>query len=348
MTDTGHAVYEEKGFFFQAVLISFFIIIVLYTTVLLGQKQASYFSCVVFLSITVNHVADANPYIFVWNRFLDTCIGIIIGVFVNDFSIPIKKRKDILFVSGLDDTLLNKNCNLTDYVRVELNRMLEEGLQFTVSTMRTPASLMEPVRDIQMKLPVIAMDGAVLYDLKEKMYCKVYVMSVSTSQKVLSLIRDAGMNCFINVIVDDMLVIYYSDCDDSVYNELVMSLRRSPFRNYVKRELPEDEEVVYFMILDKEQSVENFYVQLKEKGYESKLKILMYASHDYPGYYYMKIYNKNASRQNMMEYLKKMTGLNQTVTFGTIPEHYDVTVREGDVDRVVRVMKRYFEYGIRP
>ncbi|MCM1155478.1 MAG: HAD hydrolase family protein [Roseburia sp.] len=337
-----------KEFFLQAVFVSFFIIIVLYTTVLLGQKQASYFSCVVFLSIAVNHMADANPYIFVWNRFLDTCIGIVIGVSVNDFYLPIKKKKDILFISGLDDTLLNKNCNLTDYTRVELNRMLEEGLQFTVSTMRTPASLMEPVRDIQIKLPVIAMDGAVLYDMKEKMYRKVYVISASTSQKVLSLIREAGANCFSNVIVDDMLVIYYAECPDRVYNELVATLRRSPFRNYVKREFPADEEVVYFMILDKEQTVENLYSLLQKSGYDKELKILKYAAKDYPGYYYMKIYNKNATKENMMEYLKKITGLNQTVTFGTIPGRYDVTVKEGDVDKVVHVVKRYFEYGVKP
>ena len=57
--------------------------VVLYTTVLIKRKQASYFSCVVFLSIAVNHAKDLNPYLFVWNRCLDTIIGILIGVAVN-------------------------------------------------------------------------------------------------------------------------------------------------------------------------------------------------------------------------------------------------------------------------
>ena len=78
--------------------------------------------------------------------------------------------------------------------------MLEKGLLFTISTIRTPASLMEPMRDIHLKLPVIAMDGAVLYDMEEKMYRKVYVMSSSTSQKVLQLIRENGLSCFVNII----------------------------------------------------------------------------------------------------------------------------------------------------
>lgn len=241
---------EEGLFFIQAALVSVFTIIVLYTTVLLKKKQASYFSCVVFLSIAVNHVTDLNPYLFVWNRFLDTCIGIAVGLFVNGFSLPLKKKKDI-----------------------------------------------------HLKLPVIAMDGAVLYDMEEKMYRKVYVISAATSQKLLEIIRQAEVNCFTNVIMDDMLVIYYSESSDDCYNDMVKTLRRSPFRNYVKRKPPKDNEVVYFLLLDK-----------KDK----------------------------------MEYLKRMTGLERTVTFGSIPGCYDVTITEGDSNKVVHVMKRYFEYGIKP
>lgn len=349
MTAKGDMAANERNLFcFQAVLVSVMIVFVLYTTVLLHKKQASYFSCVVFLSIAVNHAADMNPYFFVWNRFLDTCIGIGVGILVNDFSLPLKKKKDILFVSGLDDTLLNENCNLTDYSRVELNRMLEKGLLFTISTIRTPASLMETIRDIHLKLPVIAMDGAVLYDMEEKMYRKVYVMSAATSQRLLSLIRKAGLDCFVNVIVDDMLVIFYSESSNEAYNDVVKTLRKSPFRNYVKRELPQKEEVVYFMLLDREEKIEHFAHLLSEGGYDKELKILQYASDQYSGYYYMKIYNKNASKENMMEYMKQITGIRKTITFGTVPGRYDVTVKEGDSNRVVHVMKRYFEYGIKP
>ena len=134
--------------------------------VIFKKKQASYFSCVVFLSIVVNHVTDANPYLFVWNRFLDTVIGIVIGVGINTVSLPYDKRNDILFLSGLDDTLLiNKKNKMSDYSKVELNRMLDDGANFTVSTMRTPASIMEAMSDIRLKLPVIAMNGAVLYNV---------------------------------------------------------------------------------------------------------------------------------------------------------------------------------------
>lgn len=136
----------------QPFVVSLMIVGVLYTTVLLRRKQASYFSCVVYLSIAVNHAADADPYLFVWNRVLDTVIGIAIGVAVNLLRLPRERNKDILFLSGLDDTLLTKEHVLSDFTRVELNRLLDEGALFTVSTMYTPASIMEPLRDIRLRL----------------------------------------------------------------------------------------------------------------------------------------------------------------------------------------------------
>lgn len=327
----------------NALVISGMIIVVLYTTVLIKKKQASYFSCVVFLSIVVNHVADSNPYLFVWNRFLDTVIGIAIGIGVNSFSLPKRKQKDILFISGLDNTLLHKDDNLSDYSRVELNRMLDEGANFTISTMRTPASLREPMRDIRLKLPVIAMDGAVLYDIKENVYLKTYVISNTMAKKILELVHGQGLECFVNVIIDDMLVIFYRETEDQVHQSLVKEMRRSPYRNYVKSETLDSEDVVYFMLLYPKQIIEAFYQVLWENGILDKLKVLKYDSQDYPGYAYIKIYNKNATRENMSWYLKEMLGLEKTITFGSIEGRYDVVVEPGDTNKVVHELKKKYE-----
>ena len=296
-----------------------------------------------FLSIVVNHMTDANPYLFVWNRFLDTVIGIAVGIGVNCISLPRKKQKDILFISGLDDTLLSRDDNLSDYSRVELNRMLDEGANFTLSTMRTPASLMKPMQDIRLKLPVIAMDGAVLYDINENAYLKVYVISHSMSMEVLSLVKKHGLSCFANVVVDDVLMIFYEETGEPVHEALVREMRKSSYRNYVKSESMKQENVVYFMMLYEKKIIEEFYEVLKNKGLTEKLKILKYDSVDYPGYSYIKIYNKNATREHMTEYLKAMLDLKKTVTFGSIEGKYDIVIRSGDSNRVVRELKKRYE-----
>ena len=328
---------------FRGLTISLFIIIILYMTVLMHKKQASYFSCVVFLSIVVNHISDSNPYLFVWNRFLDTMIGIVLGIVVNTFSLPRKKHPEILFVSGLDDTLLSKNNNISDYERVELNRMLDDGLTFTLSTIRTPASLMEPMRDIRLKLPVIVMDGAALFNLKEKRYELVYVISSQLSQRLVEFFKRIEEPCFINVVVDDLLMIYYEETSLEIYNTIVNSLRSSPYRNYIKRPLPKDEDVVYFMLIDDKDKMQRIYDALMKEDFARELKVLFYDSTDYAGKAYIKIYNYNASKEHMLEYLKRKLEIQRTVTFGTIPNRYDYTIMPGDSNNLIRQIKNIFE-----
>ncbi len=328
---------------FNAAVISGMIVLVLYTTVLIKKKHASYFSCVVFLSIVVNHVADANPYLFVWNRFLDTVIGIFIGVGVNVFSLPVEKRKDILFISGVDETLADENGRLSDYSRVELNRMLDEGLNFTLSTMRTPASLLRFAQDIRLKLPVIAMDGAVLYDINENTYLKVYVISRARSLRVLEIVHGMGYACFVNCIIDDVLVICYEESMGEVQEGILREMRKSPYRNYMKMGEIDFQGVVYFMMVYPDEDIERIYRALAGEGIPEELKVLKYASEEHPGYSYIKIYNKNAVRENMNRYLMEMAGVSSMVTFGSIPGKYDVVVRPGDENGVVRELKKRYE-----
>ena len=65
---------------------------------------------------------------------------------------------------------------LSAYSKVEINRMLDDGMNFTVATMRTPASLIKPLNEVDMELPVIVMNGAALFDLKENTHLKAYVI----------------------------------------------------------------------------------------------------------------------------------------------------------------------------
>lgn len=337
---------KMKGFtnaFIQATMISIAIVLIIYATVLLKRRNASYFSCVVFLSIVVNHANDVNPYLFVFNRVLDTMIGIAIGVLVNTFTIHRRKQKDILFVSGLDDTLLNKNNNMTGYSKVELNRMIDSGLMFTVSTQRTPASLMEPLSDIKLKLPVIAMDGAALYNIEEKCFEKVYIMSKQVSRSVEKFFEKNRVSFFTNIVIDDTVMIYYSASSNEIYNKIVAKLRKSPYRNYIKRPVPIDEPVVYFMTIDKKIDIEILKQKLLAEEVSKELKITVTDSDEYEGYSYLRVYSHNASKENMMQYLLQGLEVKKVVTFGTIPGRYTHLIKPGDTNKVVHLMKKEYE-----
>lgn len=340
---------QGHGLAFETICLFISIVLVIYTTVLIRKNQASYFSCVVFLSIVINHIADTNPYSFVWNRFLDTMIGILIGILVNNTRLCFKPDRKTLFISGVDDILVDKNNRLSAFSKVELNRMIEDGMRFTLATMRTPASLLEPLSDINFKYPVIVMDGAALYDIKKSEYVKEYVISPGTAKELNGFIKQNGFNPYVNVIIDDTLLIYYQDTEDAVNQKLVSTLKTSPFRNYINREFPGNENVVYFMILDVTEKIDAFYDVLIAEEYEKHFKLLKYTSNDYEGYSYIKIYNKNASKENMLLYLKENYSIDKTVTFGTVEGKYDVMVKENNFNQMVRLVRKKYEpiFGIR-
>lgn len=327
----------------QYAIISIMIIPIIQTTLLLHKKDASYFSCVVFLSIVVNHIGDINPFLFVWSRVVDTMIGIIIGILVNSFHLPHKKRLDLLFISELDETLLATGESLSSYSKIELNQLLDDGVHFTISTMRTPASLIEPLKEIKLNLPVIAMNGAVLYDINEKKYLKSYVISYNKTRELADFIRRFGHQCFINVILEDILVIYHQDLQNDAEKDIYRRMYSSPYRNYLYKALPEGSNCIYLMTIHVTEKIELLYDALKKNGYTNQLKVLRYPSTDYPGYSYLKIYNRNAGEENMIKYLQATLHCSETITFGSIDRKYDYIISPDDPDLVVRHIKKLFK-----
>lgn len=331
------------GTFLNYMLISVFTGVVIYSTVVLNCKNNSYFSCVVFLSIVVMHIEDAHPFIFVLNRVVDTLIGVFLALIVNTVHLPRGKNTDVLYVSGIEDVLLTGREPLTDYSKVELNRIIDTGANFTVATIKTPASVMESLSDIHLKLPIIAMDGAVLYDLNENRYLKTYPMSYKQAEKIMEILRKEDVNFFINVVVEDVLIIYYHHLENEAETQIYKQMRRSPHRNYVRRNLPEGEEVVYFMMIDQTEKIRGIYERLKTKIRPDEYKMISYESSHYPGYSYIKIYEKEVTRERMTRYLANDMGIHKITTFGSIPGKSDVLVEDSNKNTMVKELKKLFE-----
>ena len=302
--------------FLHYCIISIALIPIIYTTVVIKQKKASYFSCVVFLSIVVNHLMDENPYIFVANRSLDTLIGIFVGLVLNSVCIHGEYDRDTLFIADVDRAMDGLSTGITPFSQIMIKNMLEKGMQLTFMTLRTPAGFLEGMPDIKPKLPIIAMDGAILYDIKENRYPKVYVISAEHACNIESFVRSRGFNIFTTIILEDVLIIYYDELKNTAEIDIYEKMHKSPYRNYLNKERPKDHPVVYMMCVDETRKIEQLVEDIKRSDIYEELKILSYPSDDYKGYSYIKIYSKNASVQNMTDYLRNMTGAEETLTFG--------------------------------
>ena len=123
-----------------------------------------------------------------------------------------------LFISDLDGTLLNGNAEVTEFTRDTLNRLMAKGLNFTAATARTLASAGKILSGLDLKLPVILMNGVLIYDMTEKKYVKINSLSILTKIPHALLLRSHRREHFkipklgvINIIIvcDVQLFIFF-------------------------------------------------------------------------------------------------------------------------------------------
>ena len=322
---------------------SVLVIPVIYTTVVTDHRNASFFSCVVFLSIALTHSFDENPFLFVLNRVIDTFIGIAVGVAVNDFRFPIRHDNETLYVCGIDDVLISAE---SQYSKVELNRLIRGGVKFTISTTRTPAELLSLMHGTDLNLPVIVMDGAVLYDVKQKKYLETVFLSPDVAAEAEQLIAECGLHCFVNVLLDTTLLIYYGKFRNHAEEQLFESHKTSPYRNYIHtqyRRYNRTEKTIYITVLAEQSEILSLESMLRA-ALRGVARISVSQS-EYEGFLYLKVFSPLATKQNMLNRLKALTGAEKTVTFGSIQGQYDVYISDGGGNATIKKLKKLYRGG---
>lgn len=300
----------------QYVIVAFAVIPVLYTTVLLKKPGASALASVVLLSITVS-IDGTPPLQNAVDRSLETIIGILVSLAVNVAHLPRRRERDCLFVSGFDGALFGEKTGITPYCIFELNQLLKDGMAFTIATERTPASLMADIGALHLQMPVIAMDGAVLYDMQEKRYLACHGLSKEITANIEKLLIDMDLHYFLNVVWQDVLLIYYRNFKNEEERKLYETARLSPHRNYVYGERPEEGIVVYFLLVVKDETADLVTERLRALDDGAELLFLRDKSETPEDYCHLKIYHKNATKEYMMNRLLEQMPQEKIVVFGS-------------------------------
>lgn len=315
---------------------------VLYSTVVLKLPESAYFSAVVFLSIAMNHVTDENPSIYIIDRILDTSIGVVIGILMNSVHFPRIRHSEILFVSGIDQMMSEQVHKLSGYTRITLNRLIGDGAKFTVITKQTPAMIREVVQGVTLKYPVIAMDGAVMYDMNSRRYLHKEEMDDETGAAVDAFFRQEKAHYFINTIEDDLLVIYYHEMAPGAMERLYQQRRVSPYRNYVKTDRDVHTNVVYFLTIGPRAEIEAFWDKLLKQPFADRIRIVEDTYKCAEGDLILRVYSADATRKRMLKRLKEYVQAEKIVKFGFEEQGVDVCL-PCHGDEMVKEIKRMFE-----
>lgn len=314
-----------------------------YVTVMLKKSDSSFYAVVVFLSIVILQSEFAHPFLLVAERASGTLIGIAIGMFINRFDLPRVKQKDTLFLAGMDQVLFGKGHRMPGYSVVEMNRMIEQGANFSIISSRTPANIQEALGDINLRLPVIAMDGAVMYDVKKREYVRAYVLSADIVQRLITLMDGFDVNYYLYLLLDHTMIIQYKELKNDTEKDLMRRFRSSPYRNYTRQNLLDHARCVYLMTVQPDAVIQSIRQEIESSSFGEKLRVTTSRSETYPGYTYLRVYNRNAHRENMISYLLEETGLNKAVTFGDSRWEYDISIDAYDNSKIAKTLKQLYE-----
>ncbi len=221
-----------------------------------------------------------------------------------------------LFVSDLDGTLLNKAAGLSDETVEVINNCIDKGIDFTISTARTPATALKILEPLNLKLPITLMNGVLIYDIQKDEYIKEEYLEELVVMVILGLIKTRGLSCFLYAIKDRGFTAYY----DSVESKSLNYFRNEWIMKYDKRftevedlSLVAKDNILSCMLRESKDKLEGLRRELTVvKGIKTEFYPDVY-NHEY---YILEIYSDKASKKEAINYLREKGGYDSVTGFG--------------------------------
>lgn len=221
-----------------------------------------------------------------------------------------------LFVSDLDGTLLNSKAEISDATAQIINRGIAGGLDFTISTARTPTTALKIVERLNIKLPVMLMNGVLIYDMASGRYLQKAVMDETVVMVLLGLIKLKGLSCFLYALEDGQFRAYY----DSVESTSLNYFRNERIMKYDKKftevedlSLIAGNDIIYCVLREPKEKLEGLYRELSVvKGVKAEFYPDVYND----AYYMLEIYSERASKKEALSYLRTTRHYDSVIGFG--------------------------------
>ena len=226
------------------------------------------------------------------------------------------EARGTLYVSDLDGTLLNPSAELSAYARDTINRLIAGGLDFTIATARTIASVEKILAGLTLKPPIILMNGVLIYDMAEKRYVKVNMLPAGTVAAIIETFRRFDATGFMYELKDGKMMTYH----ESLESEPLRYFIEERITRYQKSFLHTDgfgnisaDNIIYFTLLDTRERLDPVYDALEG---QPGLSMVLYMDIYRPGLWYLEVHSANASKRKAVEYLREVYGYGRIVGFG--------------------------------
>lgn len=221
-----------------------------------------------------------------------------------------------LYISDLDGTLLYQNAELSEYTIAALNELIGRGVHFSVATARTAATAVQMLKRVKINMPVILMNGVLIYDIAEERYIKKEILSKEKTAQILAAMKKTGQSGLMYTLAGEELLTYY----DRIYSKALQDFVCERVQKFNKKFVQindlsaADTDIIYFCFMDTRENIRRLYDEIKGvSGVRVEKYQDIYSAGDL---WYMEVFGGDASKYNAVMFLRERYGFSRVIGFG--------------------------------
>lgn len=226
-------------------------------------------------------------------------------------------KNQTLYISDLDGTLLNRNSTVSPHSIEKINYLLQKGMLFTIATARTPATVVPLLEQLQIDIPAVLMNGAVLYDIRRKLYIRTNGFTDNSALRYIDLLEKRGLIPFVYRIDNNKLKVFHKPLTYDIQREFKRQRENTPYKEFIPTINYSDELLdnppLFLMVIDRFDKLQTAAAEINRTG---KCSLFCYRDIVDPEYGYLEIYPKGVSKAaTAQQIIDKLTPW-EVVAFG--------------------------------
>ncbi|MEF9959901.1 MAG: Cof-type HAD-IIB family hydrolase [Niameybacter sp.] len=218
-----------------------------------------------------------------------------------------------LWISDLDGTLLNKDKHITSYTKEVINKVVEEGLEFSIATARTPATVVDMLQGLRLSAPVVVMNGAAIYNIEQGIYEQVHYLGHEMAEVIQKVLEEKGQTAFSYCIEDNQLIAYHGVFSHPVEERFFAERQNSPRKIFKHEAVQNKDKVLYFVLMGDQDKIREIYDILKTYDH---LNQVYYEDIYEKNVYYLEVYSHLVSKASAIKTLQEQYKYDKIICFG--------------------------------
>lgn len=218
-----------------------------------------------------------------------------------------------LYVSDLDGTLFDSCGHLSDFTRDSLNKLIADGMNFTVATARSVSSAAGLLDDLDLKVPAVMMNGVFLTDVPTQKQIYVNYYPIELAHQVIDVFKKCDRPPLVFSFNGEFIECEFTEARND-YERQFIAKRQKLYRRFERVEdYTVDGSTVYINGIDRKEIMQAVADELQKID---GIKFSHYLDTYSGDKYFVEVYVESAGKWNSIKRLKEMYGFDRVVAFG--------------------------------